>query len=156
MKSSIKIIVITCIGFIFFIGCKNNKEEEKEGVTKQNRPNFLFVLVDDQSPFDLQTYDANSILETPNISRLANEGIVFDEARHMGSMNGAVCTPSRHMIMSGRTLWHLLPGAEFQKDTIPNDIDNQTIGAVFNKAGYKTIRTCKKRNSYPMQICNLV
>jgi arylsulfatase A-like enzyme len=74
-----------------------------------SRPNFLFILVDDQSPFDLKTYDPTSMLNTPNIDRLAASGMVFDGAYHMGSFSGAVCMPSRHMIMSGRTVWHLPP-----------------------------------------------
>ncbi|MFY0686461.1 MAG: sulfatase-like hydrolase/transferase [Cyclobacteriaceae bacterium] len=115
----------------------------------QKQPNFLFVLVDDQSPLDLQVYDPNSILETPTIGKLAQEGMVFESARHMGSMNGAVCTPSRHMIMTGRPLWHLPPSAQFQKLTDFHPLDTMTIGAVFNRAGYKTMRTCKKGNSYP-------
>ncbi|OEI81580.1 sulfatase [Formosa algae] len=131
------------------MSCKTEHKQEAKNETETKRPNFLFVLVDDQSPLDLQVYNAKSILETPNISKLAEEGIVFDQARHMGSMNGAVCTPSRHMIMSGRTVWHLPRSAEFQKDTTANEIDEQTIGAVFNSAGYKTMRTCKKGNSYP-------
>ncbi|MDO6809755.1 sulfatase-like hydrolase/transferase [Zobellia galactanivorans] len=124
------------------------KSEEKKTEIKK-RPNFLFVLVDDQSPFDLQVYDPKSILETPVISKLASEGTVIETAHHMGSMNGAVCTPSRHMIMTGRTLWHLPPSAEFQKNTAPHELDEQTIGAIFNRAGYNTMRTCKKGNSYP-------
>lgn len=140
-------ICIVCLLSIFVVGCK--PKTEKEANKEQKKPNFLFVLVDDQSPFDLQVYNAKSILETPTISKLASEGIVFEQARHMGSMNGAVCTPSRHMIMSGRTVWHLPPSAEFQKQIDPHEIDTQTIGAVFNRAGYKTMRTCKKGNSYP-------
>ncbi|ALJ06751.1 sulfatase [Pseudalgibacter alginicilyticus] len=132
-----------------FTSCKYKSETKQEASKEEKRPNFLFVLVDDQSPFDLQTYDPNSILETPIISKLASEGVVVEQAHHMGSMNGAVCTPSRHMIMSGRTLWHLPLSAQFQKKTDPHEIDEQTIGAVFNRAGYKTMRTCKKGNSYP-------
>ncbi|CDF78749.1 choline-sulfatase [Formosa agariphila KMM 3901] len=144
----IKILVITC--FATFVSCKDNKTTTEPATAEvQKRPNFLFVLVDDQSPLDLQVYNAKSILETPNISKLAEEGVVFEDARHMGSMNGAVCTPSRHMIMSGRTVWHLPPSAEFQKQIDPHEIDEQTIGAVFNRAGYKTMRTCKEGNSYP-------
>jgi arylsulfatase A-like enzyme len=116
---------------------------------KQSRPNFLFVLVDDQSPFDLKLYDPNSVLETPNIDRLADEGMIFESARHMGSMNGAVCTPSRHMIMSGRTVWNLPATAgKLPVLNCPDSLEFQTIGAVFNRAGYKTMRTCKKGNSY--------
>lgn len=111
------------------------------------RPNILFILVDDQSPFDLRCYDPKSALATPHIDRLAREGMVFDGAYHMGSFSGAVCTPSRHMIMTGRTVWHLPigPGANRR---CPPEIVQQTIPAVFNRAGYSTMRTCKMGNSY--------
>jgi arylsulfatase A-like enzyme len=113
----------------------------------EQRPNFLFILVDDQSPFDLKIYNPRSPLETPHIDRIAREGMVFDGAYHMGAFVGAVCTPSRHMIMSGRTVWHLPigPGA---KAHCPPGIEQQTIPAVFNRAGYATMRTCKQGNSY--------
>lgn len=113
------------------------------------RPNILFILADDQSPFDLQVYNPESPLQTPHIDRLACEGVVFDGAYHMGSFSGAVCTPSRHMIMCGRTLWHLpiAPGAR-ELERCPPNIVQQTIPAVFNRAGYVTMRTCKEGNSY--------
>ncbi len=41
------------------------------------KPNFLFIIVDDQSPFDLKAYDPKSPLDSPNIDRLANEGLSF-------------------------------------------------------------------------------
>ena len=111
------------------------------------RPNILFILVDDQSPFDFKFYNPKSPLRSPNLDRLAAEGMVLDGAYHMGSFSGAVCTPSRHMIMSGRTVWHLPigPGA---KGHCPPDIVQNTIPAVFNRAGYATMRTCKVGNSY--------
>lgn len=126
------------------------------GDTPDPRPNFLFVLVDDQSPFDLSIYNPKSELETPTIDRLAREGMVFDSARHMGAWAGAVCTPSRHMIMSGRTLWHIPD--RFPKwannphssnpNLVPPDLVDFTLPAVFNDAGYDTMRTCKSGNSY--------
>ncbi|MBK1856007.1 sulfatase-like hydrolase/transferase [Verrucomicrobiaceae bacterium 5K15] len=118
------------------------------------RPNVLFVVVDDQSPFDLNVYQPDSKLETPRISQLAAEGIVFDAAYHMGAWSGAVCTPSRHMIMSGRTVWHI-PGKSKKQNPhtgndklVPPNLAKTTLAAVFNKAGYDTMRTCKKGNSY--------
>lgn len=113
------------------------------------RPNILFILVDDQSPFDLKVYNPKSPLHSPNIDRLAAEGMVFDGAYHMGSFVGAVCTPSRHMMMCGRTVWHLpiSPGA-MQKGLCPPNLELNTIPAVFNRAGYATMRTCKIGNSY--------
>jgi choline-sulfatase len=118
------------------------------------RPNILFILVDDQSPFDLKAYEPNSALQTPNIDRLSAEGMTFDAAYHMGSFTGAVCTPSRHMIMSGRSLWHLPigPGQAGKRGggnlLCPPGLEQFTIPAVFNNAGYDTMRTCKMGNSY--------
>src|SRR5688572_13136590 len=114
----------------------------------ERRPNILFIL-DDQSPFDLKTYDSHSALQTPVIDRLAAGGMVLDGAYHMGAFVGAVCTPSRHMIMSGRTVWHLpiSPGA-LDKGLCPPGLEHNSIPAVFNRAGYDTMRTCKQGNSY--------
>ena len=56
-----------------------------------DRPNFLFILTDDQSPETLSCY-GNTVCQTPNIDRLAREGMVFQDAHHMGSWSGAVCT----------------------------------------------------------------
>lgn len=113
----------------------------------QRRPNFLFIIVDDQSPFDLRVYEPRSALQTPTLDRLAADGMVFDGAYHMGSFVGAVCAPSRHMLMSGRTLWHLPIGPGAQSHCPPH-LEENTLAAVFNRAGYATMRTCKIGNSY--------
>jgi len=121
----------------------------RASAAETKRPNMLFILVDDQSPLDLKCYNPQSPLESPNIDRLAREGMVFDGAYHMGSFSGAVCTPSRHMIMSGRTVWHLpIAPRAMQKGLCPPNLEQQTIPAVFNRAGYSTMRTCKQGNSY--------
>ncbi len=117
-----------------------------------NKPNILFILTDDQAPHTLSSY-GNSICDTPNLDKLSDSGIVLDQAYHMGSMSGAVCSPSRTMIMSGRTLWHLPPRGKkhLRKEegkTSGKDILNNTLPAVFNRAGYHTFRTCKNGNSY--------
>ncbi|MBL7189481.1 MAG: sulfatase-like hydrolase/transferase [Phycisphaerae bacterium] len=119
------------------------------------RPNILFIIVDDQSPQDLKVYNSTSALETPNIDRLAAEGMVFDAAHHMGAWTGGVCTPSRHMIMSGRTVWHIpnKPGRVnnphiTNPKLVPPDLAQYAMPAVFNRAGYDTMRTCKRGNSY--------
>ncbi len=123
--------------------------------TAAAKPNILFIVVDDQSPFDLRIYNQDSALETPNIDRLAAEGMVIDAAHHMGAWAGAVCTASRHMIMSGRTVWHIpnKPGRRnnpnlSNPDLVPADLARHTMAAVFNRAGYHTMRSCKNGNSY--------
>lgn len=118
-------------------------------IPKVNRPNILFILVDDQSPWDLKIYNPSSPLDSPNIDSLARHGVVIDGAYHMGSFSGAVCTPSRHMIMSGRSLWHLPISPEAKRRNLTVDgLEAQTIPAVFGRAGYVTMRTCKEGNSY--------
>ncbi len=113
-------------------------------------PNILFILVDDQSAFTLKAY-GNTVCDTPNLDRLAAEGMTLDAAYHMGSWSGAVCTPSRTMMMTGRTLWHI-PGKGNPNDGNPNlvpaNMPDFTMPAVFNRAGYDTFRTCKQGNSY--------
>ncbi|MCA8987141.1 MAG: sulfatase-like hydrolase/transferase [Planctomycetaceae bacterium] len=122
-----------------------------------DRPNILFIIVDDQSPLDLPVYDPASPLRCPTINQLAAEGMVFDAAHHMGSWSGAVCTPSRHMVMSGRTVWHIPDSGKRQRnplasnpDHVPADLPEYTMAAVFNRAGYATMRTCKRGNSYEL------
>lgn len=110
------------------------------------KPNILFILVDDQAPSDFKFHNPQSTLDSPNIDRLAHQGMIVENAHHMGSFSGAVCTPSRHMIASGRTVWHLPigPGAQ----SCPPKLEQNTIGPVFSRAGYVTMRTCKQGNSY--------
>lgn len=138
----------------------NQGVEQKPGKkagdqSNRKRPNVLFILADDQSPFDLKVYDATSKLETPNLDRIAAEGIVLDAAHHMGSWSGAVCTPSRHMIMSGRSVWHIPNRGKgngnpnvSDPSLVPPELANYTMAPVFNRAGYDTMRTCKRGNSY--------
>lgn len=121
-------------------------------IAAEKRPNFLFILTDDQSPETLSAY-GNKVCHTPNIDRLAKEGMTFDDAHHMGAWVGAVCTPSRTMIMTGRTVWHL-PGTrgpgltKYQSKKFRREAAQQSMPAVFNRAGYDTFRTCKRGNSF--------
>ncbi len=128
------------------LGVANGQPEEERAT-----PNILFIIADDQSPLDLRVYDPASPLESPTLDRLAAEGMTIDGAYHMGSWSGAVCTPSRHMVMSGRSVWHLPKNGMRGVDAnplCPPDLPEHTLAAVFNKAGWSTMRTCKRGNSY--------
>ncbi len=64
-------------------------------------PNIVFILADDLGINDISTFGggvAGGRVPTPNIDRLAAEGIIFDQA-YAGS---AICSPSRAMLMTGR------------------------------------------------------
>ena len=75
-------------------------------VEAARRPNVLFLFADDQRPDTIAAY-GNRHIQTPHIDRLVQNGFNFRRAYCMGSIHGAVCQPSRAMLMSGRTLWRV-------------------------------------------------
>jgi arylsulfatase A-like enzyme len=64
-------------------------------------PNIVYILADDMGIGDIRSYTANSPVNTPNIDRIANEGIRFDNARSSSS----VCSPTRYALLTGRYSW---------------------------------------------------
>lgn len=119
-------------------------------VAAETRPNFLFIITDDQAPETLSAY-GNTACRTPNLDRLAAEGITLDSAHHMGAWAGAVCRPSRIMVMTGRSVWHIPGQGNPHNDDevrVPPALAEQSLPAVFNRAGYDTFRSCKVGNSY--------
>jgi arylsulfatase A len=67
------------------------------------KPNIVFVLFDDMGWGQPQCYDSKSALRTPNLDRLAREGMRFTDA-HSAS---GVCTPTRYGLLTGRYPWRL-------------------------------------------------
>jgi arylsulfatase A-like enzyme len=62
------------------------------------RPNILFILVDDLGYMDIGAYNPDTFYETPNIDRLAAEGVRFTD----GYAANPVCSPTRYSIMTGK------------------------------------------------------
>lgn len=62
------------------------------------RPNILFILVDDLGYMDVGAYNPDTFYETPNIDRLAAEGMRFTD----GYAANPVCSPTRYSIMTGK------------------------------------------------------
>lgn len=75
------------IGLIFVLGCQTQTLE---------RPNVVFILVDDHALKAVSSYEG-SLIETPNLERIANNGICFDAA----CVTNAICAPSRTVILTG-------------------------------------------------------
>ncbi len=100
------------------------------------RPNVLVLFTDDQRADALGAY-GNPYLRTPTLDELARRGFSFREAHIMGSHHGAVCAPSRAMLMSGRTLFHVY-----------DDLDSvETLPEVLRRSGYVTFGTGKWHQS---------
>ncbi|TWT91225.1 sulfatase-like hydrolase/transferase [Neorhodopirellula pilleata] len=62
-----------------------------------SRPNIVIIMADDLGYGDVGCYGATKI-KTPNIDRLAGEGMMFTDAHTAAS----VCSPSRYGLMTGR------------------------------------------------------
>ena len=105
----------------------------------QKRPNILFLFTDDQQ-FDAISTLGNKHIITPNMDRLVRQGTTFTNAYIMGSMSGAVCMPSRAMLMTGRTLFRLYDKG---KSILPQDV---TLPELLRQAGYTTFATGKQHN----------
>ena len=70
------------------------------------RLNILFFFTDDQR-FDTIHALGNEHIITPNLDWLVEHGTAFTNAYIMGGTSGAVCMPSRAMLWTGRTLFHI-------------------------------------------------
>lgn len=112
------------------------------------RPNIIFILADDLGYADLGCYGQRAI-QTPNIDRLAAEGMRFTQA-YAGS---TVCAPSRSVLMTGKHTGHTtvrgnngvggVVGLEGLPGRIPLLEDDTTIAEVLREAGYRTGMTGK-------------
>ena len=103
------------------------------------RPNILFFFTDDQR-FDTIAALGNEHIITPNLDSLVRDGVTFTSAYIMGGSCPAVCMPSRAMLMSGRTLFHL----EGRGEHIPDE--HVLLPEAMQKAGYATFGTGKWHN----------
>lgn len=103
------------------------------------RPDILFFFTDDQR-FDTVGALGNEQIATPNLDALVRNGTSFTNAYIMGGTCGAVCMPSRAMLMTGRTLFHL----EDRGQHIPEV--HVMLGETLQKAGYNTFGTGKWHN----------
>ena len=105
-----------------------------------DKPNILIFFTDDQR-FDTVRELGNDQIHTPNLDYLVQNGTTFENAYIMGGTNEAICMPSRAMLMTGRTLFHLADSGEY----IPGD--HVMLGETLQKAGYNCWGTGKWHNS---------
>lgn len=106
------------------------------------KPNVLFIVTDDQR-FDTIHALGNNEIITPNLDKLALRGTSFVRAHIAGGTCGAVCMPSRAMIMSGRNPFHL----EELGGNIPEE--HKTLAETFKNNGQQTIGLGKWHNGCP-------
>ena len=71
------------------------------GAAPSPPPNIVFILADDLGYGDLSCLNPDSRIQTPNLDRMARQGITFTDAHSPSS----VCTPTRYGVMTGRYCW---------------------------------------------------
>ncbi|MEQ8548693.1 MAG: sulfatase [Cyclobacteriaceae bacterium] len=121
-----KNLVIIFFALSCFFSCTQKVETEK-------RPNFLFVLVDDQ-PFDaLGAHGRYPFLETPNMDKLAKRGVNFSNFYCTQS----ICSPSRASFMTG-TYPHIHGVNQNNRHVDPRWEDLPPVNQHLQSAGYQT------------------
>ncbi|WP_167611116.1 sulfatase [Maribellus sediminis] len=142
-----KAALIISVSFVLFFGCKS-----EAGKKTEQRPNILIINVDDMGWRDVGFMGSN-YYETPNIDKMAAEGMVFTNA-YAGASN---CAPSRACMMSGQwtprhgiyTVESSERGKASDRKLIPvtnNEYiseDNLLLPQVLTEAGYSTCHAGK-------------
>lgn len=104
------------------------------------RPNVLLILADDQR-WDTIAALGNPEIKTPTFDALVERGTHFTNAYCMGSMHGAVCLPSRTMLITGRSLWHINDRTKIAPPGTP------LLPVAMREVGYVTFHCGKRGNA---------
>lgn len=113
---------------LLFTNCVNGR--------RQN-PNIIFIMADDMGYGDVGCYNPDSKIPTPNMDRLATEGVRFTDAHSPA----ALCTPTRYGLLTGRYCWRtrLKRGVLIGYDEEPLiETARLTIASLLKKKGYET------------------
>lgn len=101
-------------------------------VHAQERPNIVLILTDDQS-YGMLGATGNEVVDTPNIDKLANQGVLFTKAH----VTSAICTPSRVSLLLGQ--YERKHGVNFNSGTaVSEEAWQQSYPVKFKEAGYYT------------------
>ncbi|MEG2434751.1 MAG: sulfatase-like hydrolase/transferase [Ruthenibacterium sp.] len=108
----------------------------------KNTKNIVLIVTDDQR-FDTIHALGNTDIHTPTLDWLVENGTAFTQAHIPCGTCGAVCMPSRAMLFSGRTLFHL----QNEGENIPPE--HATLPQQFKNHGYTCFETGKWHNGTP-------
>ncbi len=96
---------------------------------KQKKPNIVFIMSDDHAYQAISAYDKR-LTQTPNIDRIANEGMLFTNA----CVTNSICAPSRAVILTGK---HSHINGKID-NYFPFDSTNITFPQILQANGYQT------------------
>jgi arylsulfatase A len=128
MKSFLLISAVLFL--VFTTACKNENPE----VSEVSKPNIVMIYCDDLGYGDPGCF-GNEVIRTPNMDRLASEGIKFTEFYSASP----VCSPSRAALLTGRIPQRMgINSVFFPKSYTGMPVEEITIAEVLSKQGYKT------------------
>jgi len=111
----------------------------------QERPNIVLIMIDDMGLVDIEPY-GSTYYETPNINKLASEGMKFTKAYSASN----ICSPTRHALMTGKypersnftNVQHYKDKKDQKLIPLPQDpnlsVDEVTFAEAFKAGGYRT------------------
>jgi len=116
------------------VGCRSSGR--RLGVGSRKHPNIVFIMADDMGIGDVTCYNPESRIPTPNMDRLARDGVRFTDA-HSPS---AVCTPTRYGVLTGRYCWRTRLKSQVLYGYEPPLIEKErlTVASLLKKNGYET------------------
>ncbi len=128
IENSIQKTVLALFALAFMFGCDTATEPEKP------RPNILFIMSDDHASHAITAYGGiyDEYQQTPNIDRIANEGIKFNNV----FCTNAICGPSRAAILTGK--YSHLNGYYKNESGGKFDSAQWTFPQALHDAGYQT------------------
>lgn len=108
----------------------------REPAQSTTRPNILYILADDMGYGDVSAYYPQGQIPTPNIDRLAAQGMRFTDAHSPSS----VCTPTRYALLTGRYPWRsrLPVGVLRGYSRTLIEPDRPTVAKLLKAQGYTT------------------
>ncbi len=108
------------------------------GTPPPQKPNIVFIMADDMGFGDVSCYNPESKIETPNMDKLASEGLMFTNVHTPSSL----CSPTRYGLLTGRYCWRtpLKRGVlvDFYGDTPLIEEGRMTIASMLKGEGYET------------------
>ncbi len=126
-SSTRRLIVIT----LFLLSCNMLQ------LVAQAKPNILFIFADDQTYTTLGMLD-DCPVKTPNLDRLAEQGVRFSHSFNMGSFAPAVCIASRTMLNTGYFIWTAADYAKKSKTNTALKEPEAYWSEYMKQAGYDT------------------
>lgn len=130
MDARAKILLYCAIGFGFALS--NPGQVSATQPDNERHPNVVIILVDDLGYGDVGSFNPDSKIETPNIDRLASEGMRFLDAHAPGPL----CHLSRYGLLTGRYPWRTNVGVWRNQPVIEDD--QVTLASMLKDQGYRT------------------